>query len=53
MLGPNTRDPKWCDIEWVATSRPLQMNYYPPCPQPFRTMGMTSQTHSTLLNLLY
>eukprot|EP00253_Pinus_taeda_P010360 PITA_10360 len=52
-LGLNTGDSKWCDIEWDATAGALQMNYYPPCPQPFRTMGMAPHTDSTLLTLLY
>jgi len=31
----------------------LQMNYYPPCPQPLRTMGLAPHTDSACLTILY
>jgi len=51
-LGLNIGDPKWCDIECNGTFGALQMNYYPPCRQPFRTMGL-AHIDSALLTFLY
>ncbi|KAF5206212.1 Gibberellin 3-beta-dioxygenase [Thalictrum thalictroides] len=54
-LGITKEDLSWAGLK----SRPegacaaLQLNSYPPCPEPNRAMGLAAHTDSTLLTVLY
>lgn len=58
-LGLSTGDfMRWCRIHDENYGKglqagALQMNYYPPCPQPLRTMGLAPHTDSVCLTILY
>ncbi|KAF7817215.1 gibberellin 3-beta-dioxygenase 1 [Senna tora] len=42
--------------EWVGSSESsgaLQLNWYPPCPEPERAMGLAPHTDTSLLTILY
>ncbi|KAL5729444.1 gibberellin 3beta-dioxygenase [Ranunculus cassubicifolius] len=54
-LGITKEDLKWASPkgELQGACAALQMNSYPPCPDPNRAMGLAAHTDSTLLTLLY
>ncbi|KAF5202978.1 Gibberellin 3-beta-dioxygenase [Thalictrum thalictroides] len=54
-LGITQEDLKWGALkgESEVTSAALQLNSYPPCPEPKRAMGLAAHTDSTLLTVLY
>ncbi|XP_077225499.1 gibberellin 3-beta-dioxygenase 1-like [Tasmannia lanceolata] len=55
-LGINKEDLKWLDPtggEYKSASAALQMNYYPKCPDPNRTMGLAQHRDSCFLTILH
>ncbi|KAL0425068.1 UNVERIFIED_CONTAM: Gibberellin 3-beta-dioxygenase 1 [Sesamum radiatum] len=54
-LGVTEDDVKWVGSEGELEERgaALQLNSYPPCPDPDRAIGMAAHTDSTILNILH
>ncbi|KAK4413893.1 Gibberellin 3-beta-dioxygenase 1 [Sesamum alatum] len=54
-LGVTKDDVKWVGAKDEPKERgpALQLNSYPPCPDPNRAMGMAAHTDSTILNILH
>ncbi|KAL5721195.1 gibberellin 3beta-dioxygenase [Ranunculus cassubicifolius] len=54
-LGMNKEDLKWAGptSEVEGSSGALQLNSYPPCPEPHKVMGLAAHTDSTLLTVLH
>ncbi|KAK9149783.1 hypothetical protein Scep_008540 [Stephania cephalantha] len=54
-LGITKPDLKWAGPkgDFKEASAGLQLNSYPACPDPNRTMGLAAHTDSTLLTILY
>ncbi|KAL0397076.1 UNVERIFIED_CONTAM: Gibberellin 3-beta-dioxygenase 1 [Sesamum calycinum] len=54
-LGLTEGDVKWIIPKGEPEERgaALQLNSYPPCPDPERAMGMAAHTDSTILNILH
>ncbi|XP_011081703.1 gibberellin 3-beta-dioxygenase 1-like, partial [Sesamum indicum] len=54
-LGVTEDDVKWVEPKGELKERgaALQLNSYPPCPDPDKAMGMAAHTDSTILNILH
>nr|ARJ31381.1 GA 3-oxidase [Epimedium pseudowushanense] len=54
-LGITKEDMKWAGPkgDFGSASAVLQLNSYPPCPDPNRAMGLAAHTDSTLLTVLH
>ncbi|KAL0463897.1 UNVERIFIED_CONTAM: Gibberellin 3-beta-dioxygenase 1 [Sesamum latifolium] len=54
-LGVTEENVKWVEPKGELEERgaALQLNSYPPCPDPERAMGMAAHTDSTILNILH
>ncbi|XP_010429978.1 PREDICTED: gibberellin 3-beta-dioxygenase 2-like [Camelina sativa] len=54
-LGVEENDINWAgpNSDFQGTQAAIQLNHYPICPEPDRSMGLAAHTDSTLLTILY
>ncbi|KAL5721229.1 gibberellin 3beta-dioxygenase [Ranunculus cassubicifolius] len=52
-LGIKREDLKWAKEFEQGSCAVLQLNSYPPCPDPYKAMGLAAHTDSTLLTILH